>query len=103
MHDFNRVTTYESDLPLFYKLGLEPFDVEVHSEHYLGEIKSDESYIKIWVKCEPAQFFKFEIFDADGEQKYKASTGSGTLANFWPIAEKMMNNMFVVKAIVNGT
>ena len=96
-----RVRTYESDIPLFHKLGLQPYDVDCHVEHFVGEVKSSysPSTAKIWVEGAPAQFFKFEVFDSESNQTYHIKTGSGELSDFWPTIEKMMNNMFVIKSI----
>jgi hypothetical protein len=94
-----RVITYQSDLPLFHKLGLRPFNVANHVTHFVGEVKEEDgSYVKIWVTGAPAQSFDFEIFDAEGGNIYKATTGSGCLEDFWPTVAKIMGNMFVIKA-----
>lgn len=88
--------TYAGDVKIFRELGLKPFK-NISGDHYVGEVVlSNKSKIKIWVHAAPAQFWKFEIFDAESGRTTIASTGSGTLANFWPTAKLIAENMFVI-------
>lgn len=93
--------TYHSDLGLFSKLGLKPFHANSQNELFVGEYKIPEyekAGIKIFVTCLPAQFWRFEI-QTDEDKKFEASTGSGTLSEYWPSVLQIAEGMLVVKSL----
>ena len=99
---FHRNNTSQEDIPLFKKLGLTPFsNLTCHQLHYIGEVKEGKSYVKIYVTCEPAQFFDFEFYDDSHHTLIHIKTGSGCIADFWPTIEKMMQGMLVVTSMEN--
>lgn len=99
VNGLSEASTYAGDLKLFRQLGLKPFK-NISGDHYIGEVKqSNDSHIKIWVHAAPAQFWKFEIYDAESGKKTTASTGSGRLEVFWPTVKMMADNMFVIDQV----
>ena len=91
--------TYREDIPLFQRLGLKLFKFDDKEEHYLGEYKLpnyEDAKVKISVECWPAQFWRFEIISSEGE-KYKLSTGSGTLSRYWESILLFAEGMIVIK------
>lgn len=103
MSILSEVKTYSCDEELFRKLKLKPFcfdmDKVKNRVRVVGKVKTDNGSVKIWVEGHPAQFWKFEVVDKDGGNKYLIETGSGSLSDYWPAIEKMANNMFVIKSI----
>ena len=93
MFDDEFTTTYShnGDLELFKKLGLKPFKAKHAEETYIGEVKNDNGYIKIWVTCCPAQFYKFEIDSKENNKKIVINTGSGCFSEYWDFAYKFLN------------
>jgi hypothetical protein len=92
--------TYDWDLPLFRKLGLQPFDVEVWQKHFVGEVRMENgSTVKVWVECAPAQFWTFEITSGETGDVTTLGTGSGNLNEYWPFVEKVADGMIVVKGV----
>lgn len=87
--------TYQSDLPLFDKLGLEPFEGIEHNEHEVGRVAvgTDGSYVDVFVSCYPAQFWRFLMYRADTKDTIEMRTGSGALADYWPGAYQMARGM----------
>ena len=92
-------STYDKDLPLFRKLGLEVFRDLPNGTYNLGTVKGKgggeaEVLVKLW----PAMFFGFHITSSEGE-KFVVNTGSGSLTDFWPSVELVMDSMFVPKPV----
>lgn len=95
---FSKSETYPSDLKLFEKLGLKPFETENQEQIFLGEYKLphyEKAKIKIYVTCMPAQFYQFQVISESGI-KYKIETGSGTLSEYWESVVKVATDMFEV-------
>ena len=95
---FDTADTYDSDLPLFAELRLKPFkNIPSRKRHYIGVVRLDqERTVEIYVTPVPAQFFEFDI-NCDGK-RYKVTTGSGCLSDYWPSAKLIAENMLVVEA-----
>ena len=92
-------STYAGDMKIFRELGLKPFK-NISGDYYVGEAAlPNKSKVKIWVYAAPAQFWKFEIYDAETGKTTTASTGSGRLEEFWPTVRLMAENMFVIDKI----
>lgn len=87
--------TYSSDLALFKKLGLEPFEDADTNERSLGRVAVDDdgSYVDVFVACYPAQFWRFVIHRADSKETLEMRTGSGTLSAYWPAVEPFAQGM----------
>lgn len=98
--DFSAKTLLQ-DRALFQKLGLPTFeDIPCGKQHYIGRVKcADGAYAKIWVTPAPAQFFQFEVFNPELEQTVNFSTGSGSLAEFWPIAKLIMDGGLAIDSV----
>lgn len=97
---FDRHKPLESDLALLDKLGLKPFDAPHGQKTFVGEVSDPElGYIKIWVSCWPACFWEFEIHSKETGKITKFETGSGSLDDYYSIAEKIMEGMVVVTFI----
>lgn len=97
---FERSKTYLSDRDLFKELGLQPFDVKTHEESYIGNVSFENgSYVNLWVTCAPAQFYRAQIYDAEGKVKYEVSTGSGAFENHWPLFKALAQNMLVIDSM----
>ena len=95
-----RVKTYSSDLALFRKLGLEPFNIASGYKHYVGKVDfKNGSWVRVWVVGQPAQFWEFEIYDNEAKTRYKVNTGSGSFRDFWPCVRKMAQNLFTVRCV----
>ncbi len=96
---FDKFKTYSGDLPLLKKLGLAPFEGDTHSEIYVGEVKTEYGYgyVKVWVTGSPAQSFKFEVYCEETNETSIMETGSGTLTDFWSIAESIMEGMITIE------
>lgn len=95
--------TAKDDLPLFEKLGFEPFEIDNRNKVFLGEYKlpdHDKAVIKVWVTCLPAQFWDFEIFSEEGDT-FKCSTGSGKLSEYWESVKLIAESMLVVEKLNN--
>lgn len=92
--------TYDVDQHLLRKLGLKTFVGKIWEKIYLGEVKNEENEtsVKVWVQGAPAQFWVFEFSNED--KITKISTGSGTLSEYWPSIELMLENMFVINDTV---
>lgn len=96
--------TYTQDLSLFSKLGLKPFQTDNQEELFIGEYKFDEpdypsdAYIKIFVRCQGAQIWRFEVLTIDGD-KFEINCGSGALRDYWESVMKVANGCFQVKQI----
>ncbi|MFB6318400.1 hypothetical protein [Saccharicrinis sp. FJH54] len=93
--------TSNSDLFLFNKLGLVPFDIDDQDKHYLGIHTLDSNpvaSIKIFVTCMPAQFWEFEVTTIEG-QKYVLQTGSGPLSIFWESIVLVAQNMLSIRLL----
>lgn len=93
----NNFETYEDDVRILKDLGLKTFCAPIGTEVYLGKHKDPTGTVKVWVTGLPAQFFRFEIFCAENKKTTKVSTGSGCFSDYWPMVEKIMNGMFVIK------
>lgn len=100
MLDLETFSTYDEDKELFQRIGLKPFVGKNWETLYVGKVKNEENNtsVKIWVQGAPAQFFKFEV--KVGDKITKISTGSGTLSQYWPMIQMMLDNMFVVNDTV---
>lgn len=99
---FSNNKPYKTDLPLFSKLGFSPFELPIWKEHFLGEVKLhdlDGSYVKVWVECAPAQFFRAEIYCGETETLTRVKTGSGTLSEYWPMFKAMAEGCFVITEV----
>ena len=95
---FGNSTTYIDDKYLFDKLGLKTFSLENNTEFYCGQVNfEDKSYVKVWVSCYPAQFWRFEVFCADTGKLHYFKTGSGSFRDYYPSMKFFAEGM-----IVNG-
>lgn len=84
--------TYPVDRPLFERLGLEPFSHPSRGWHDCGTYETDRASVKVEVSCMPAQFWRFTITSKiEDVQDGVLSTGSGTLAQYWPSVEHWIN------------
>lgn len=97
---FYTSATYSHDLPLFQQLGLTPFkyDIRKESKLYVGEVKTDGGFVKIWVDSRPSQFWQFDIYNEETNKTTKFTTGSGRLEDYWPTAEAIANGMIVINS-----
>ena len=97
--------TYSIDKKLFKKLGLNIFkDLHNDEQYYIGEfLLEDNSYIRLWVTCCPAQFWEAEIFESQTQTKTIIETGSGTLTDFWLTFLGIAKGMIAVKSIERMT
>ena len=95
---FETNTTYDWDLKLFKELGLKPFSCGLRTETFVGEVKTDEYSVKIWVDCYPAQFYRAEILCSNGTT-VNISTGSGSFGDYWSIFEKIASGMVAIKSL----
>lgn len=90
---------FTGEIEFLKKLGLNhQYYAKWGEDTYLGEYKNNQSTIKVYVICMPAKFWKFEIETPDG-QKWELTTGSGTIADYWPIALKFSEGMISAKRI----
>lgn len=94
-------STNPKDIKLFRKLGLKVFkDYEGREELFLGTVKCGYGYVKVFVTCMPAQFFRFEVvLSIDVRRSYNITTGSGNLCTYWPSIELMLEDMLVVEVL----
>ena len=93
-------STYEWDLVLFKKLGIDTFTTEEQEKIYLGEHKFEhyeKAKVKIWVTCLPAQIWEFEV-TTDEDKVFSIETESGSLCDYWDSIEKIATDMLVVNA-----
>lgn len=95
----NLNTPYRDDLPLFQELHLEPFSCKMWDKTFVVKIETEEGWMEINVTCAPAQFFDFKIFCKDSGEVTEITTGSGTLRQYYPFAEQIMQGMIVVKSL----
>lgn len=92
--------TYTEDYKLFNNLGLPLFsDVEGIDEFFVGRVVANDGEVKIWVKCLPAQFWRFEININDLDKTIECKTGSGSLSDFWPTVELLLRDMFIITSV----
>jgi hypothetical protein len=92
--------TYNCDIELFNQLGLKPFtNIEHQNEFSVGEVKKENGTVKVWVQCFPAQFWRFQIQSSECNKIYECKTGSGSLNDFWPFVELILNGMFVIENV----
>lgn len=103
---------YERDKPLLQLLNLPQWtSTKLYEEVFIGEVcpyliddARNPTSIKIYVKCAPAQFYRFEIVrvidssDDTGAEALEMSTGSGALSDFWPMALALASNSVNVTA-----
>lgn len=92
--------TYGWDLPLFESLGLKPFVIHDQRRTLVGKYKLPDcemASVEIWVTCMPAQFWQF-IIETDEGRKFEATTGSGSLSDYWPSILKIAEGMLVVRS-----
>jgi len=98
--------TMKEDLPLFKKLGLEPFKVAIatktSNKTYVGEVTDDYGQVKIWVECMPAHSWMFEVYNKEEDKITFLSTGTGTLGYYWKSVEDVMHGMLVVDKCIQG-
>lgn len=91
---------YVEDIPLMVQLGLKEYQAEHAEKVFVGKVKDkDYGHVKIWVTCMPAQFWKFEIFCKETGHTTVFSTGSGSLSDYWEVAEKIMQGMIAIKGV----
>lgn len=96
-----KAKTYNHDLSLFKELGFEPFETDDKEEIFVGEYKIpdyDSGYVKVWVKCYPAQIWRFEIETVE-EEKFMVQAGSGSLSEYWGHIMKVVDGCFIVDRI----
>lgn len=94
-----RIKTYDWDVALFRDLGLPLFDgIPSHALYGVGTVKVGDSTVTLWVEPMPAMFWTAEI-ETPGERRYKVTTGSGSLSDFWPSIKKIAEGMLVVEEI----
>lgn len=94
---FSNSETYFRDKDLFKNLGFDLFNVNHQKEFKVGEYKLDDydtAKITVFVKCMPAQFWRFEI-QTDENISVGLETGSGTLSDYWNIALQFAKGMVV--------
>jgi len=104
MDIFSLAKTYTHDMELFRRLGLKPFSYDVSKpkgkdKHFVGKVTKNKSTCKVWVTCLPAQFWAFEIYSNETNMTTLVQTGSGCLADYWEVVEKIMDGMFVIKKV----
>lgn len=89
--------THSSDYELLDKLGLKRFVGAPHAEWYdLGTVEDDWASVKVEVSCWPAQFYRFTIEPKEPDvQAGVIRTGSGSLSEYWPVVEKVINGCIV--------
>jgi hypothetical protein len=86
--------TYSKDYDLFAKLGFKRFSIDDQFKTLIGTYSfDDESFIKVWVTCFPAQFWHFEIYCAEVDKTYYFATGSGCLSDYWNSIELIATGM----------
>jgi len=90
---------YSWDEPLFNELGLEFFDIGVWQKHYIGKVDIGDSWVKVWVKACPAQFWTFEIYCGKSKKHYEVRTGSGRFVDYWPFAKSLAESIVTIKEI----
>lgn len=92
--------TVGRDLKLFKQLGLKPFEAKLRKSHYVGKVSlSDGSWIRIWVDCWPAMFWRFQIFKKSTGEYLHVNTGSGALTNYWNTAVRMAEGTISILGI----
>jgi hypothetical protein len=93
-------STYTRDLLLFKGLGLKPFSKAKHGEElFVGKVRIQETgTVDVFVTCFPAQFWRLVIHSTEGRD-ITLKTGSGTLQDYWPIAQKFAESMVVVEEV----
>lgn len=89
-------TPLKADLPLLLELGLNEFICESNVETYIGQVNNAAYKIDVYVTCAPAQFWKFEIFCRESMERTVMETGSGSFAEYWPVAEMIGQNLITV-------
>ncbi len=92
---------YEEDIILMRSLGL---NTEVPLKHgevaIVGEVSRDGWRVEVSMTPLPAQFWSFDIFpDRESGAPVRLEFGSGTLAQYWPIAELFAEGMVIVKRL----
>lgn len=113
MHDiFDTNGPYAVDKLLLKELKLPTWtSSKAYEEVFIGEVcpysiedAGNPTSIKIYIKCAPAQFYRFEIVraidssDETGTETLEMRTGSGTLSEFWPMAMALASNMVSISA-----
>jgi hypothetical protein len=92
---FDTFSTYDHDKPLLADLGLREFSGKAWEEVYVGEVKVENSTVKVWVQGAPAQFWKFEVRLEN--EVYRIETGSGSMTTYWPLVEQVARGCFVIE------
>lgn len=93
--------TYPWDYDIFVKLGLPNFIIKDQDKHLLGVYKHpdyEDAFVEISVTCMPAQFWHFKIITAE-DQMYNVDTGSGSLSEYWPSIELILQGMLVIEKV----
>lgn len=95
--------TYGTDIVLFKRLGLKQFRNIPHgAPHFVGDVVTDCGSVKVTVTAWPAQFWRFEITSKEAKNLTVLETGSGGLAAYWPIVEKILDGMVVVESVATA-
>ncbi len=92
---------YGADLTSFRELGLTPFKGLAHAEEfYCGEVRSKVgNWVRVWVTCLPAHFWRFEIYCSETKTIHSVSTGSGVFNQYWLLAKAISEGIFVIKGM----
>lgn len=100
-------TPHEYDIKLLNILGLPTWEAKLNEETYIGEVFPTKKEIgksisiKIWVTCMPAQFYRFIVNNPSQDIYCEVSTGSGSLAKYYPMALSVADGTLVVKQLFN--
>lgn len=88
----------------FYKTNKIPlWSCQTNKSKSLGKIyiAPNKSYVKAKVTPMPAQFWEFEVYNAETNKKHIVSSGSGVLEQFFPTAKLIADGMLsVVQSVV---
>lgn len=99
----DEVSTYNQDLVLFRELGLKTFkfkNYEHKRKYHVGNFFNEKGFVKIEVSFYPAMFWKFQVYSNDSETLTFFNTGSGSLTDYWPFVEQILNGMIVIKEVI---
>lgn len=90
---------YSWEIPFYEKHNIPLWSGPMHTDIDLWLIYSDESWSTVhWkVNCLPAQFFTFEIYNAENKRSNIMSTWSGSLSDYYDTAVLIAQWMISIK------
>ena len=100
---YPRDSPYSEDRRLFKELGLRSVRLPHWKERYVGQaIFTSGAWLKIWLICGPAPFWRCQIHCPESKRTYALNTGSGALSEYWPVLKPLLTGMLVVTACAEG-